>query len=68
MAFDKQEMIDRTQNLAVDVINVLELLPGKRANIKIADQVTRSSLSAGANYRAACRGKSSSDLLINLKS
>lgn len=67
MAFDKQEMMDRTQHLAVQVIEVLEEIPSKRANLKIADQVTRSALSVGANYRAACRGKSPADFINKLK-
>lgn len=67
MPFDKQELINRTQDLAVQMINVLDLLPSKRANQKIADQVTRSALSVGANYRAACRAKSTVDFINKLK-
>lgn len=67
MAFDKQELMNRTQDLAVQMITLLDLLPPKRANQKIADQVTRSSLSVGANYRAACRAKSTLDFVNKLK-
>lgn len=52
----------RTKNFALRIVKLVEALPkGKTADM-IGRQLIRSGSSVGANYRAACRAKSSADL------
>lgn len=60
---DKIELKRRTKKFTVDVIKFVETLPnGKALNICV-NQLLRCSSSVGANYRAACRGKSIPDFI-----
>ena len=56
----------RTKQLALDIISLVESLPTSRTANVIGRQLIRSGTSIGANYRAACRGKSKADLLFKL--
>jgi four helix bundle protein len=57
---------DRTKKLALQVIELVnELPPGQTAHV-ISMQLLRCATSIGANYRAACRGKSTADVLAKL--
>jgi len=56
---DKVELKQRTQRFAIDVIKFVENLPSKRSLNVLTNQLLRCSSSVGANYRSACRGKSS---------
>lgn len=58
---------DRTKKLALRVIQLTETLPHTRAADVIAKQIIRSATSVGANYRAACRAKSTADMIVKLK-
>ena len=60
---DKIELKKRTQKFAVDVIKFVEDLPPKRSLTVLSNQLLRSSSSVGANYRSACKGKSSADFI-----
>ncbi|HEY8782221.1 MAG TPA: four helix bundle protein [Mucilaginibacter sp.] len=60
---DKVELKRRTQRFAIDVIKFIEELPPKRSLNVLSNQLLRSSSSVGANYRSACRGKSSADFI-----
>ena len=60
---DKIELKRRTQKFAIDVIKFVEELPAKRSLNVLSNQLLRSSSSVGANYRSACRGKSSADFI-----
>jgi four helix bundle protein len=48
----------RTKQFAVRVIRLVESLPQRRTADVIGKQLLRSATSVGANYRAACRGRS----------
>lgn len=63
---DEQAFKERTKKLALRVIELTEALPRSRASEVIARQLLRSATSVGANYRAACRGKSTADVLAKL--
>ena len=63
---DEQVFKHRTKKLALRVIELVEVLPQGRTADVIARQLLRSATSVGANYRAACRGKSSADVLAKL--
>ncbi len=60
---DKTELKRRTQRFAIDVIKFVEELPSKRSLNILSNQLLRCSSSVGANYRSACRGKSSADFI-----
>jgi four helix bundle protein len=63
---DEQVFKERTRKLALRVIELVEALPQGRTADVIARQLLRSATSVGANYRAACRGKSAADVLAKL--
>ncbi|MGE5305320.1 MAG: four helix bundle protein [Alphaproteobacteria bacterium] len=56
----------RTRKLALDIIALVESLPRIRTADVIGRQLLRSGTSIGANYRAACRGKSKPDVISKL--
>ncbi len=63
-----QELIKkRTKQIGLEVIKIVDELPNKPSAWAIAKQIIRSSTSIGANYRAACRAKSSADFINKLK-
>lgn len=59
----------RTQDLALRIVKLCEhLFESKREVNKILGrQLLRSGTSVGANYRAACRAKSTADFINKLK-
>lgn len=57
----------RTKQIGIDIIKLVDLLPSKTASWILAKQIIRSATSIGANYRAACRAKSSPDFINKLK-
>jgi len=56
----------RTKDVALRVINLVDALPNSRAADVIGRQLLRSATSIGANYRAACRSRSSADMISKL--
>ena len=52
--------------VAIRIIRVVEALPSGRTCDVIGRQLLRSGMSVGANYRAACRGKSRADMIAKL--
>jgi four helix bundle protein len=48
------------------VIKLVEALPGSLAARKIGDQLIRAGTSVGANYRAACRGRSKREFVAKI--
>ena len=63
---DERIFKDRTKKLALGVIKLVEELPKNRTADIISRQLLRSATSIGANYRAACRGKSTPDVMAKL--
>ncbi|MDQ3007660.1 MAG: four helix bundle protein [Chloroflexota bacterium] len=57
----------RTKKLAVAIIKQMDKLPRSRAADVVAKQIIRSGTSIGANYRAACRAKSTADMINKMK-
>jgi four helix bundle protein len=63
---DEHQFKQRTKGLALRAIKLVEALPkGATANV-IGKQLLRCATSVGANYRAACRGKSAADVINKL--
>ena len=60
---DKTELKRRTQRFAIDVIKFIENLPSNRSFNVLINQLLRCSTSVGANYRSACKGKSTADFI-----
>jgi four helix bundle protein len=60
------EMKARTRSFALRVIRLAESLPGTPTAQVIRNQILRCGTSVGANYRAACRGKSQPDFVYKM--
>ena len=63
---DEREFKGRTKKLALRVIKLTDALPNNQTANVIGKQLLRSATSVGANYRAACRGKSAADVISKL--
>lgn len=63
---NEQEFKTRTKQLALRVIALVDELPRRRTADVLGRQLVRSGTSVGANYRSACRGKSTADVLAKL--
>lgn len=57
----------RTKAYAISVGKLIESLPSSIINRNYSNQLVRCSSSVGANYRAACRAKSTANFLNKLK-
>lgn len=64
---NEQEFKQRTKALALRVIKLVSSLPKNTVSEVIGKQLIRSGTSVGANYRAACRGRSTADLIGKLR-
>jgi four helix bundle protein len=62
-----EELKKRFKMFAIEVALLIKDLPKNTINIPYCNQLIRSSSSPGANYRAACRAKSSPDFINKLK-
>jgi four helix bundle protein len=56
----------RTKSFALRIIKAVDALPNTRAANVIGHQLLRSGTSVGANYRAACRGRSTAEFVAKL--
>lgn len=63
----EKELKAKTKAIAVSVGRLCEKLPSTRINNTYIGQIVRCSASVGANYRAACRAKSSNDFVYKLQ-
>ncbi len=63
----KELLLNRTKGLALIIIGLIEKLPKNMVASVVGKQIVRSGTSVGANYRAACRGKSKADFINKLK-
>jgi four helix bundle protein len=65
-AMTPQELKDRTRVFAVEIIKFVRKLPQDTAGAHLARQLVKSGTAVGANYRAACRSKSSADFISKM--
>ncbi len=63
---DERAFKQRTKQLGISVVRLLEQLPNNRTTDILGRQLLRSATSVGANYRAACRGRSKADVIAKL--
>jgi len=63
----REEMQNRTRVFANLIVKLCSALPGNWIAQTLGKQLLRSGTSVGANYRAVCRAKSSSDFINKLR-
>lgn len=63
---DEGELKQRTKQFALRVIRLVEALPATGVGRALGNQLVRSATSVGANYRAACRGRSRAEFVAKL--
>lgn len=63
----KEQIKNRTKQFAIDCWRLCKEYPKTREFDAYCRQLIRCSSSVGANYRAACRAKSSADFIHKLK-
>ena len=62
----ERDLKERTKRFAIRAIRLVESLPsGKTADI-VGKQLLRSATSVGANYRAACRARSTAEFVAKM--
>ncbi len=64
---NEREFKNRTKQLALRVIKLVDALPNTTTGNVIGRQLLRSATSIGANYRAACRAKSEADMIAKYR-
>lgn len=62
----QDEMKKRTGQFALRVIRLVESLPNNKVCNVLGHQLLRSATSVGANYRAACRARSTAEFIAKL--
>jgi four helix bundle protein len=63
---DEHQLKNRTKNFAKNIILLCRKLPNNMEGRLIGNQIFRSGTSIAANYRAACRAKSTADFIAKL--
>ena len=63
---NKDDFKLRTRQFALRAIKLVEALPKGRSADVISRQLLRSATSVGANYRAACRARSTAEFLSKM--
>jgi four helix bundle protein len=63
----QEEIKKRTKNVALRIIKLVQTLDKNYTERVLGKQMLRSGTSIGANYRAACRAKSTADFINKLK-
>lgn len=63
---NKDDLKKRTKNFALRAMKLVDALPRKISGEVLGKQLLRSATSVGANYRSACRGRSSADFIAKL--
>jgi len=63
---NKEQLKQRTKDFALRVMTLVDHLPKNRKGRIIGDQLLRGATSVAANYRAACRARSSAEFAAKL--
>jgi len=63
---DEASLKDRTKKFALRIMRLVDALPKSTSGRAIGNQIIRSGTSVGANYRAACRGRSKAEFIAKL--
>ena len=62
----EEELKKRTKDFALRIMRLVAALPRNSCGKAIRNQLVRSGTSVGANYRAACRGRSKAEFIAKL--
>jgi four helix bundle protein len=65
-AMTPEELKNRTKEFALRIMGLVDAMPKTTAGRTVGDQLVRSATSVGANYRAACRGRSKAEFIAKL--
>jgi four helix bundle protein len=63
---NEPDLKKRTKAFALRVLKLVDALPKTMAGRALASQIVRSGTSVAANYRAACRAKSTADFIAKM--
>jgi four helix bundle protein len=63
---DEPDLKKRTKAFALRILKLADALPKTTAGRALASQIVRSGTSVAANYRAACRAKSTADFIAKM--
>lgn len=63
---NEQELKNRTKQFGLRIMKLVDALPNTTSGRTIGYQLIRSGTSVGANYRAACRGRSKAEFIAKL--
>ena len=63
---DEPDLKKRTKAFALRILKLVDALPKTTAGRALASQIVRSGTSIAANYRAACRAKSTADFIAKM--
>jgi len=66
VAMGSEELRQRTKRFALRVMKPVDALPKTSVGRAIGGQLVRSGTSVGANYRAACRGRSKAEFTAKM--
>ena len=62
----KEELKNRTKQFALMIIKLVDDLPNTKSGNTIGNQIIRAWTSVAANYRSACRSRSSADFISRI--
>ena len=62
----KKDLKSRTFEFGIQVINLVEEMEYSQTKKIVTNQLARSATSVGANYRAACRGRSDKEFISKM--
>ena len=62
----ERDLKKRTKAFALRILKLVDALPKTTAGRALASQIVRSGTSVAANYRSACRAKSTADLIAKM--
>jgi four helix bundle protein len=63
---NEPDLKKRTKAFALRILKLVDTLPKTTAGRALASQIVRSGTSVSANYRAACRAKSTADFIAKM--
>ena len=62
----EKDLKERTKAFALRVLKLIDSLPDTRSGRVLSGQLGRSGTSVGANYRAACRSRSTAEMISKI--
>ncbi len=63
---EQKDLKQRTKEFALRIIKLVESLPKGRTADVLGKQLLRAGTSVGANYRSACRARSTADFISKM--